>query len=262
MDKSDRPSLLTERFNCSHTARLRSATVDSIFRTAYEDDYPTEVKPSAFYSRKTLLNVLRALRTDPCKTLVDLGCGHGGCSLWLAQQLGSNLIGIDLSDVGVKLAQERASQLNLGGRARFQEGDITATGLPESSCDAVMSLDVLVFVPNKEAAIGEIARILRPGGRLAFTTWEQSGYSQRLGAEQLSNYKPLLTSNGFQVETYEEPINWRHQQQKACEAIVASEMKLCLEMGLDDATRYVDMARGSLVDLPFRRYIFGAGRRL
>jgi ubiquinone/menaquinone biosynthesis C-methylase UbiE len=51
--------------------------------------------------------------------------------------------------------------VGLGERVRFQVGDLTATGLPDASCDAVMSLDVLVFVPDKAAALREVARILR-----------------------------------------------------------------------------------------------------
>lgn len=199
-----RPSL-SDRFNRSHTARLQSATLERLYRTAYGEDYPAEATPNAFVSRTTLQRLVGVLHVGPGHIVVDLGCGHGGPGLWVAQQLGAHLIGIDLSAVGVALARDRAAALGLGERARFQEGDLTATGLPEASCDAAISLDVLVFVPDKAAAVREVARILRPGGRFGFTTWEQSGYSTRLGAPQLADHRPLLAAAGFDVEMYEEP---------------------------------------------------------
>jgi hypothetical protein len=65
-----------------------------------------------------------------------------------------------------------------------------------------LSLDVLIFVPDKTSAAREFARILRTGGRLGFTTWEQPGYSARLGAEQLADHRPLLEQAGFTIEAY------------------------------------------------------------
>jgi SAM-dependent methyltransferase len=258
--EGQRPSL-TDRFNRSHAARLQSATLERLYRTAYGDDYPAEAHPNAFVSRTTLQRLGGALHVGPGHTVVNLGCGYGGPSLWVAQQLGVHLLGIDLSAVGVALARDRAAALGLGERARFQEGDLTATGLPEASCDAAMSLDVLVFVPDKAAAVHEVARILRPGGRFGFTTWEQSGYSTRLGAPQLADHRPLLATAGFDMEIYEEPLDWQRQQRVLLEGIIASEPELAEEMEAALAAGFVAMARGALADLPVRRYVCVVARR-
>jgi ubiquinone/menaquinone biosynthesis C-methylase UbiE len=260
MTAESRPPSLIDRFNRSHAARLQSATLERLWRTAYGEDYPAEAQPNAFFSRTTLQRLAGALHVRPGHTVVDLGCGHGGPGLWVAQQVGANLIGIDLSAVGVALARDRAAALG-SGEARFQEGDLTATGLTEASCDAVMSLDVLLFVPDKAAAAREVARILRPGGRFGFTTWEQPGYSERLGAPQLADHRPLLAAAGFDVEIYEEPPNWQRQQRALLEGIIASESKLAEEMEATVAASYVAMARGSLADMPVRRYVFVVARR-
>jgi SAM-dependent methyltransferase len=252
---------LSDRFNRSHTARLQSITLERLYRTAYGDDYPAEANPNAFFSRTTLQRLVGALHVGPGHTVVDLGCGHGGPGLWVAQQLGVHLIGIDLSAVGVALAQDRAAVLGLGDRARFQEGDLTATGLPEASCDAAISLDVLVFVPEKAAAVREVARILRPGGRFGFTTWEQSGYSARLGTPQLADHRSLLAAAGFDVEIYEEPPDWQRQQRALLEGIIASESELAEEMEAAVAAGFVAMARGALADLLVRRYVCVVARR-
>jgi SAM-dependent methyltransferase len=251
----------TDRFNRSHAARLQSITLERLWRTAFGEDYPAEAKPNAFFSLTTLQHLVGALHLGPGHMLVDLGCGHGGPGLWVAQQVGANLIGIDLSAVGVALAQDRATVLGLGKRVRFKEGDLTATGLPEASCDAAMSLDVLLFVPDKPAAMREVARILRPGGRFGFTTWEQPGYSDRLGAPQLVDHRPLLVETGFNVETYEEPSNWQHQQRVLLEGIIASGSELGKEIDGAVAASYVAMAHGMLADMLSRRYVLVVARR-
>lgn len=261
MTAEERRPSLTDRFNRSHAARLQSVTLERLWRTAYGEDYPAEAQPNGHTSRTTLQRLAGALHVGPGHTVVDLGCGHGGPGLWVAQQVGANLIGIDLSAVGVALARDRAAALGFGKRARFQEGDLTATGLPEASCDAVMSLDVLLFVPDKAAAAREVARILRPGGRFGFTTWEQPGYSERLGAPQLADYRPLLAAAGFDVEIYEEPPNWQRQQRALLEGIIASESKLAEEMEAPVAASRVAMARGALAEMPVRRYVFVVARR-
>src|SRR5690348_3787750 len=130
-------------FDQSHAGRMRSAAVETIYRSAFGQDYPAAAQPNAFYSATTLQRVISTLDLRPGRVLADLGCGHGGPGLWAAQQTGATLIGIDLSPAGVELARRRVAQLGLDRRASFATGDLAATGLPDASCDVVMSLDVL-----------------------------------------------------------------------------------------------------------------------
>jgi 2-polyprenyl-3-methyl-5-hydroxy-6-metoxy-1,4-benzoquinol methylase len=254
--KDNRPSL-TDVFDRSHTARLKSDAFERIYSAAFGDDYPKDANPNSFFSLTTLREVLASLRVGPNNTIVDLGCGHGGPGLWIAQQSGASLVGIDLSSVGVQLAQDQAASLGLTERTEFRVADLTATGLEDASCDAAMSLDVLLFVPDKTAAIYEVARILRPQGHFAFTTWEQDGYSARLGSLQLADYRPTLEAAGFSVEVYSEPPNWKDQHRALVEGIIAGEPELASDIGPEAAARFAAMARGVLSELDTRRYVFG-----
>jgi ubiquinone/menaquinone biosynthesis C-methylase UbiE len=263
-------------FDHSHAGRVRSAAVEAIYRSAFGEDYPAAAQPSAFYSATTLRMVVDALDLRPGHVLADLGCGHGGPGLWAAQQTGATLIGIDLSPAGIDLARRRAAQLSMDARATFITGDLTATGLPGASCDAVMSLDVLPFIPGKAAAVREVARILRPGGRFAFTTWEQLTHPatgdddgpqrQALAAtfhdhpllrSAHTNYRQLTEQAGLTVETSHEPPGWRHQQQALAEGIIAAESDMTADMG----AHYPAMARVFLANLPNVRYILTIARR-
>jgi SAM-dependent methyltransferase len=263
-----------EAFDQSHRGRMRSAAVERIYRSAFGEDYPAPAQPNAFYSATTLQAVADALELGPGRVLADLGCGHGGPGLWAAQQTGATLIGIDLSPAGIELARRRAARLGLDRRASFTAGDLAATGLPDASCDAVMSLDVLLFVPGKAAALREVARILRPGGRFAFTTWERLGHPahdddpQRQALAGTFQAHPLLESAradhrqltenaGLDLQTYQEPPGWRDQQQALAEGIIAAEAEVTADMG----RHYPAMARVFLADLPGLRYIFAVARR-
>lgn len=250
-----------EHFDRVHSAQLQSQTLQDIWRTAYGDEYPAEVNPSAFYALSTLRRLVSGLQIKPGQTIVDLGCGNGGAGLWIAQELGARLIGIDVSAGGVAAGAAHAEALGLGDTARFLEGDMTATGLPSASCDGALSLDVLCFVPDKPAAIREVARILRPGSRFGFTTWEQEGYSDRLEAAQLTDHRQALAEAGFEVEVYDEPANWREQQKAALEGILASQQKLADELDGPGVDRFMGLATGMLGDMPQRRYISVLARR-
>jgi ubiquinone/menaquinone biosynthesis C-methylase UbiE len=245
-------------FDRAHAARLQNRVLQRVWQLGYGDDYPAEVKPSAFYSRWTLRRLAQSLAPAKGQTLVDLGCGHGGTSLWVAKQFGLKVVGVDLSPGGVALATAQAVEMGMTDDAKFKVGDVTATGLADASCDAAISLDVIIYVPDKEAAMKEVARIIRPGGRFGFTVWEQSGYSQRLKAQQFLDYRPLMAAADFDVEIYEEPPNWRQQQQRTLELLVENETA---EMDPADVGQILAMARGSLNELSSRRYVLAVGRR-
>jgi len=260
-------------FDQSHQGRMRSAVVEQIYRSAFGEDYPAGAHPSAFYSATTLQLAVTALQLSPENVVADLGCGHGGPGLWAARQPGAKLIGSDLAPVGIELARRQAAQLGLDGQARFVVGDLAATGLPDACCDAVISLDVLMFVPDQAAAAREIARILRPGGRLAFTTWERLAH--RVGDDPQrralastfrdhpllqsarADYRQLVENAGLAIEAYQEPPGWRRQQQALAEGIIAAEAEVTGDMG----RHYTAMARVFLADLPGLRYSLVTARR-
>lgn len=260
MDSENRTAH-AKHFDRVHAAQVQSLVLRDIWRGAYGDEYPAEVNPSAFFPRSTLMRLVAELDLGPGRTVVDLGCGHGGAALWLAKEYGSDVIGIDLSAAGVAAGNRGAAELALGERARFIEGDITDTRQDEASCDAAISLNVLCFVPDKPAAIAEAARILKPGGRLALTTWEQEGYSERLKAEQMTDHRPAFETAGFEVESYDEPDDWREQQRAALEGLIKFAPDLEAEFDAGVADHFSRLAEGMLRDMPKRRYVAILARR-
>ncbi|HET7814891.1 MAG TPA: class I SAM-dependent methyltransferase, partial [Candidatus Baltobacteraceae bacterium] len=100
-------------------------------------------------------------------SIVDIGCGLGGVLRWMCERSSAAGIGIDYSPVAVDAARREHAAANL----RFHVGTASATGIETSTCDGLVSIDVLQFT-EPHSAVREIARVLQRGGRAAIRTWE------------------------------------------------------------------------------------------
>ena len=104
----------------------------------------------------------------PGETVVDLGSG-GGLDVFLAaRKVGptGRAIGIDMTPAMIALARRNAEKAGLTN-VEFQEATIDRLPLPDASADCVISNCVINLAPDKDAVFKEIARVLKPGGRLA-----------------------------------------------------------------------------------------------
>jgi ubiquinone/menaquinone biosynthesis C-methylase UbiE len=100
--------------------------------------------------------------------IVDLGSGSGMDSFIAAHKVGGNgqVTGIDMTDAQLAKA-DRLGKEHAFGSVQFRRAFIDATGLPDRSCDVVISNGVVNLSPDKAAVFREAARLLRSGGRLA-----------------------------------------------------------------------------------------------
>jgi SAM-dependent methyltransferase len=183
-----------------------------IWTEVYGEDYPAELEPYSYISRTELRRFAVELRVSPDEVFADLACGQGGPGLWVARETGARLVGVDLSKVALEAAARRAASMGLAEGSRWVEGTFEATGLEDASLDGAMSVDALLFTPDKGAATREFARIVRPGGRLVFTTFDYS--AQPAGRPpQVGDHRPLLEEAGFDVLAYDETDDWHHRLQ-------------------------------------------------
>jgi ubiquinone/menaquinone biosynthesis C-methylase UbiE len=131
---------------------------------------------------------LRALRgllpfasVAPRPAILDVGCGTGINLLELAHTMGpcSKLVGVDLSSGMLEVARRKAAAA--GVAATFQVGDAEALELPDGTFDLVVCNSVYHWFPDRSRAIGEMARVLRPGGQLLLGTIASPGYEEWMG---------------------------------------------------------------------------------
>ena len=153
------------------------------------------------------------LRLTPSDVLLDLACGRGWYGLQIAARTGARLIGVDFSAEAVRQAREQATVR--GNRdAEFRTGDLTASGLPDRSVNAVLCTDSIQFPEEPEAAYRELRRVLVPGGRAVLPGWEPFV----LGDERLSarmrrvDMDAGLRAAGFTEVEVRERAHWRARE--------------------------------------------------
>jgi ubiquinone/menaquinone biosynthesis C-methylase UbiE len=104
--------------------------------------------------------------------ILDVCCGAGASALPAARAAGQTgaVIGVDLAKELLELARAKALQQRLGN-IEFEVGDMLSMRFPVASFDAVVCVFGIFFVPDMARAVGELWRRVRPGGKLAVTTW-------------------------------------------------------------------------------------------
>ena len=110
----------------------------------------------------------------PGEHVLDLGCGFGRHA-FEAYRRGANVVAVDRSadEVAQVTAMFRAmaaeGEIPTGTVARAVRADLLSLPFPDASFDVVMASEVLEHIPADEIAMAEIARVVRPGGRVAVT---------------------------------------------------------------------------------------------
>jgi ubiquinone/menaquinone biosynthesis C-methylase UbiE len=116
--------------------------------------------------------LVEALAPQPGDRWLDVGSGAGNLAE-LAAGAGAQVTGIDLSPRLVDVARARAEAH--GYEIEYRVGDAENLDVPDGGFDKVTSSVAMIFAPDHEAAARELARVTRPGGRLAFSAWTPEG---------------------------------------------------------------------------------------
>jgi SAM-dependent methyltransferase len=206
---------------------------------------------------EALPELTEELRLRPGDTLLDLACGRGAYGLLVAKQAGACLVGVDFSAQAVGEAREQAARTGVSDTS-FRVGELTATGLPDASVEAVLCTDAIQFADEPSVAYGEIRRVLKPGGRVVLTCWEaRDRADERISARiRRVNLSADLERAGFtDVEVRDRP-SWL-----ACEQTLWEEA-VTLDPGDDPALRSLhDEGVKSLQWIDLLRRVLGVATR-
>lgn len=116
-----------------------------------------------------------ALRLAPGESFLDVGSGPGYLTCEAAEQVGPDgrCVGVDLSAGMLTAAAAEARSRGIDDHVTFLRGDATDLPVDDASFDAAAVVQVLEYVPDVPAALAELRRVLRPGGRLVIvdTDW-------------------------------------------------------------------------------------------
>lgn len=101
--------------------------------------------------------------------VLDVGCGVGGPALRLARAANCTVVGITVSQSQVQQATQLAQTEGLGDKVEFRHADAMTLPFDDASFDGAWAFESLFHMPDRLHVLREIARVLRPGGRLVLT---------------------------------------------------------------------------------------------
>jgi len=139
--------------------------------------------------------------------VLDAGCGVGGSSIWLAQNIGCNVVGIDINHNFVNIARGEAEKRKLNNLVSFHEMNFCQAAFEENTFDIVWAVESSCHAEGKQAFLMEMSRILKPGGRIlvadGFKNQESSELNKDLmgwavpNIPSVAEFTDYLTKAGF-----------------------------------------------------------------
>jgi SAM-dependent methyltransferase len=208
-------------------------------------------------------------------SVLEIGCGSGGYGLHLAEILGCSLVGLDINAPGIRNANQLALARGLASRAIFQQCDVSS-GLPfdDRRFDAVFSNDVLCHISGRAKILGEMFRVLKPGGRMLFSdalvvggmvSHEEIATRSSIGFYVYSppgENERLIEAAGFRqidvTDTAESAARiakrWRQAREKRKQALTAAEG----EINFEGLQRFLSCVHSLTSERRLLRYLYCA----
>lgn len=149
---------------------------------------------------------------------VDLCCCNGaGMRALVRFRDVASMVGVDATETVVERGRQRCEAEGLADRVRLILADACKSGLPDASADFVWGEDAWCYVVDKAQLIAEAARLVKPGGVIAFTDWIEGpaglsgdetdrflGFMRFANVQDLEGYSALLANNGCDVAAAED----------------------------------------------------------
>jgi ubiquinone/menaquinone biosynthesis C-methylase UbiE len=161
---------------------------------------------------------------------VDLCCCTGAGMRFLTRFRNvAGMTGVDATTKMIQRGRERCAAEGLADRIKFVQADVCQSGLPTASADFVWGEDAWCYVADKQRLIAEAARLVKPGGVIAFTDWVE-------GPTPLTNSETERYLRFMKFPSYASPEDYvQFLQTSGCDLLVAEDTQRfapCLDLYL------------------------------
>jgi ubiquinone/menaquinone biosynthesis C-methylase UbiE len=157
---------------------------------------------------KSTIKLARQCHIDKNSEVLDVGCGNGYNAVLISKTFSCPVVGIDISEVSIEKARERAKSEGLSGSVHFKVGDAYNLPFEEDSFDIILTSFVSQFLDMKQA-LKEFIRVLRPGGYVGINEMYKDSHIPRDPAAEILEAEELiakLTELPFRLNT---PTHWK-----------------------------------------------------
>ena len=132
---------------------------------------PGDLSPiDEFHTRgkDSTIEIATLVQLQPDHKVLDVGCGLGGSARYIANEFGCSVMGVDLTDEYVDVANQLTEFVNLSDKVSFKQASALSLPFSSDSFDVVWTEHTQMNISDKNKFYGELSRVLKPGGRLVF----------------------------------------------------------------------------------------------
>jgi SAM-dependent methyltransferase len=174
---------------------------------------------------------------------VDMCCCTGaGMRFLLKMRQVARMCGVDATSSVIERGKARNAKAGLSGQIKYVQADVCNSGLPSNSADFVWGEDAWCYVENKQLLAAEAARIVKPGGQVAFTDWIE-------GEKAMSSAEAERFLKFMKFPTFEDLSGWSH-------SLTAADLKVLHAKNTGRFEPYVNL----YIDMLNKQFTFDALR--
>jgi len=143
---------------------------EDLYKEIRMDTYGMDIGQNSWLTADEYRDFSVVLKLSPGKKVLEIACGSGGPAVFMVKETGCHLTGIDINENGVTNAKILAAENGLSEQTEFLQADASETlPFPDEYFDAIVSIDSMTHIKDRDKVLTEFYRVLKTGGRLLYT---------------------------------------------------------------------------------------------
>ncbi|WP_286247266.1 SAM-dependent methyltransferase [Streptomyces graminofaciens] len=180
---------------------LRAMFTDNVHYGYWPD--PSSIDPLAEAGERMTEQLYERLDVSAGHKVLDVGCGVGKPAAWLARKTGATVKGANVSRNQLEVARDRVRSEGLEDRVSFDLADAMHLPYADDSFDRIWAIESMIHMPDRDQVMREMARVLRPGGRLAIADIVVRGTLDDVATAVVEGFCTLSTARSLEhIDNY------------------------------------------------------------